>query len=260
MASRAARIVGRLEQLLDTDLLTAAHPEKNLLLLVSAGIADAHLEHEPVELCLRQRVGALALDWVLGGQYQERLIQRVGSAADGDLVFLHGLQQRGLHLGRCAVDLVRQDDLGEQRPLLDVKLLALLVEDHRSDHVGGEEIGRELNPGERGVDDLRQRPDGEGLGQSGNAFEQDVATGEQPHQQPLDHGVLPHDAPGHFLENPRDRQQLRRLRGQLRGAHSSVAPRGSVSGIAGYDLACAVFRTPGRGYRFQCPPGPGEPP
>ena len=80
-------------------------------------VADPELEHEAVELGLGQRIGALLLDRVLGGQHEERLGQRVGLPADGDLVLLHGLQQRGLGLGRGAVDLVGQHDVGEDRPL-----------------------------------------------------------------------------------------------------------------------------------------------
>ena len=87
------------------------------------GIPDPHLEHEAVELGLGQRIGALVLDRVLGGEDHERLLQRIGRAADRDLMLLHRLEQRGLHLGGRAVDLVRQDDLGEERPLLDVELL-----------------------------------------------------------------------------------------------------------------------------------------
>ena len=36
-------------------------------------------------------------------------------AADGDLAFLHGFEQRGLGLGRRAVDFVGQHDVGEDR-------------------------------------------------------------------------------------------------------------------------------------------------
>ncbi len=184
------------------------------------GIAHPHLEHEAVELRLGQRIGALVLDRVLGGEHQERLLQRIGGAADGHLMLLHRLEQRGLHLGRRAVDLVGQDDLGEQRPLLDVESWRLLVEDHRADHVGREQVGRELDPGERCVDDLRQGPHRQRLGQAGHALEQDVAAGEQPDQQPLDHGVLSHDPAGHFLEDALHGQRLGRLVGQLRRAHA----------------------------------------
>ena len=43
---------------------------------VAARIADHDLEHEPVDLRLGQRIGALLLDRVLRGQHEERLRQR----------------------------------------------------------------------------------------------------------------------------------------------------------------------------------------
>ena len=79
------------------------------------GLADAHVEQEAVELGLRQRIGAFVLDRVLRRHHQEWPRQRVGRAADGDLLFAHRLQQRRLHLRRRAVDLVGQDEVVEQR-------------------------------------------------------------------------------------------------------------------------------------------------
>ncbi len=87
------------------------------------------------------------------------------------------------------------------RPLLDPEFLGLLVEDHGADHIGRQQIGRELDPGERGVDDLGQGPHRERLGQPGHPFEQDVAAGEQPDQQPLDHRLLADDPPGDLADH-----------------------------------------------------------
>ena len=89
----------------------------DLHLLLGGGVAHVHQEHEAVELRLGQRVGALLLDGVLGGEDQERQVQRVGAAAGGDAVLLHRLQQRGLRLRRGAVHLVGEDDVGEERAL-----------------------------------------------------------------------------------------------------------------------------------------------
>ena len=58
------------------------------------------------------------------------------------------------------------------------------------DEVGGHEVGRELQAGERAADDLRHRLRGEGLGQPRRAFEQAVAAGEPADEEPLDHAVL----------------------------------------------------------------------
>ena len=135
-------------------------------------------------------------------------------------MLLHGLEKSRLHLRGRAVDLVGQNDLGEERALLDVELLGLLVEDHGPDEVSGEQIGRELNPGERRADDLGQGAHGEGLGQARHAFEQDMAAGQQPDEEALDHGILAHDASRHLLEDRLHRQGRGRLVGQLRQTHA----------------------------------------
>ncbi len=86
-------------------------------LLVGHGrVADVELHEESVELGLRQRVGALVLDRVLGRDDEERLRERVADTVDAHLAFLHRLEQRGLGLRRRAIDLVGQDEVGEDGP------------------------------------------------------------------------------------------------------------------------------------------------
>ena len=65
----------------------------------------------------------------------------------------HDLEQRRLHLGGRAVDLVGEHEVREHRAPLDVELLARRAPDARADDVGGNEVGRELEPGERAADD-----------------------------------------------------------------------------------------------------------
>ena len=57
-------------------------------------------------------------------------------AADRDLSLLHRLEQRALHLRRCAIDLVGEDEVREHRVERDLELPMLLVEDARADDVG----------------------------------------------------------------------------------------------------------------------------
>ena len=59
------------------------------------------------------------------------------------------------------------------------------------------------------------------LARPGHALEQDVSPGEQAHQEPLHHGVLPHDAARDFLEDGLHGKRLNRSVGQLRGAHAA---------------------------------------
>ena len=89
---------------------------QQLQLVGFRGVADGHPEHEAVELGLGERVGPLRLDRILGGQNKERSFQDVADPVRGDLPLLHGLQYRGLGLGRGPVDLVAQHQVGEDRP------------------------------------------------------------------------------------------------------------------------------------------------
>ena len=79
------------------------------------GYAHVQLEHEAVDLRLGQRIRPFLLDGVLRGEHEERLGQLERLPADGDLLLLHRLEQRRLHLGRRAVDLVGEHDVGEDR-------------------------------------------------------------------------------------------------------------------------------------------------
>ncbi len=83
-----------------------------------------------------------------------------------------------------------------------MKLLGLLVEDHGPDHVGGKQVRRELDPGKAGLKDFGQSPHREGLGQTGNPFEEDVTAGQEPDEEPFDHGGLAHYPAPHLLGNP----------------------------------------------------------
>jgi hypothetical protein len=170
----------------------------DIALLLFLGVRDFGFEHETVHLRLGQRVGALLLQRVLGGQHQERLGQRVGLVADGHLTLLHGFEQGALHLGRRAVDFVRKHEVGEDRPLADGELLVALRVDQRADEVGGQQVGGELDARETGIDGFGQRGDGERLGQSGHPFEQDVAVGEQADEQRVHQVGLSHDDLAHL--------------------------------------------------------------
>ena len=128
-------------------LLTAGSPPPgevhahDVALLLLLGVGYFGFEHETVHLRFGQRVGSLLLQRVLRGQHQKGLRQRIGVVADGHLTLLHGLQQCRLHLGRGAVDFVRQHEVGEYGAFLDDELLVLLRVDQRTDQVGRQQVG-----------------------------------------------------------------------------------------------------------------------
>ena len=79
--------------------------------------------------------------------------------ADRHPPLLHRFQQGALHLGACAVDLVGQQQVREDRALVDPEIAGPLVEDLRAEDVGGEQVDRELDPGEVQVDRLGEHRD-----------------------------------------------------------------------------------------------------
>ena len=82
------------------------------------------LEEEAIELRFGQRIGALHLERVLRGQHEERLLEGMRRAPDRDAMLLHRLEQRALRLGRGAVDLVGEHDVGEDRALAELERVA----------------------------------------------------------------------------------------------------------------------------------------
>ena len=121
--------------------------------------------------------------------------------------------KRALHLRGGAVDLVGQQQVREDRPLVDAELVGPLVEDLRADDVGRKQVDGELDAGEMEVDRLGEDRDQQGLGQPGHALKQQVAAGEQGDQQPLDDHVLADDHGPHALADRAD--ELERLSGNL---------------------------------------------
>ena len=103
-------------------------------------------------------------------------------AVDGDLVLLHRLQQRGLGLGACPVDLVREQDLREHRPGPELELAYLLVEGADTGDVRGQQVWRELDAAERAVEGARERLGEHGLAHAGHVLDQEVAFTQQSDQ------------------------------------------------------------------------------
>jgi len=118
----------------------------------------------------------------------------VGRVPDRDLALLHRLEQRRLDLGRSAVDLVRQHQVGEDRAAVRDEGRSLRVEDLGAGDVRREHVGRELEALEGAADDAGKRPHGQRLGKARNALQQDVAAAQQRDQQRLHQPLLPdHD-------------------------------------------------------------------
>jgi hypothetical protein len=109
---------------------------EHLGLGVLIGIADLHLDHEPVELGVRQWISAFVLDGVLGGDHAERLREVARHPVHSHRALLHRLQERALGLGACAVDLIREHHVGEDGPGPELEVPLALVVDVETGHVG----------------------------------------------------------------------------------------------------------------------------
>ena len=176
-------------------------------LVVLGQVIDDHVEHEAVELRLGQRIGAFHLDRVLRGQDEERLFQRIAAPAGRDLVLLHRLQQRGLRLGRRAVDLVGEDHVGEDRPLHEGELPAVggLLEDLRAGDVRRHQVGRELDAPKFEVEDLRDDLTSSVFASPGAPVIRQWPPANKRDEDLLDHLLLADDHLAQFRENSRPR-------------------------------------------------------
>ena len=70
---------------------------------------------------LGQPVGAVQVDRVLGGDDQEGAGHRIADGVDGDLAFLHDLEQGRLGLRGRPVDLVAEHQVGEDRAPVELE-------------------------------------------------------------------------------------------------------------------------------------------
>ncbi len=112
---------------------------------------------------------------------------------DRHLSLLHHLEQGRLHLGRSAVDLVGEQEVAEDRTEVGLEVGLVRAEHARPDEVARDEVGRELHALERAAEHGGRGLDRERLREAGHALDQEVATGEQANEHPLEHLLLTGD-------------------------------------------------------------------
>src|SRR4051812_5449261 len=94
---------------------------------------------------------------VLRGNDDKWQRQRPRDALDRDLLLGHRLEQCRLGLWRGTIDLVREYDIRKYRPRFPLKIPTPLVEDRKSDHIGRQQIGGELDTLKRQLKSTSQR-------------------------------------------------------------------------------------------------------
>ena len=114
-------------------------------------------------------------------------------AGDRDVLLLHGLQQGRLGARAGAVDFVGHQQLAEDRALHEAELPAALVglfEDFGADDVGGHQVGGELDAALVKAENTAERGRKLGLGKTGRADQQGMATRQNGGERELDHFLL----------------------------------------------------------------------
>src|SRR5262249_23108478 len=153
----------------------------------------------------RKRVGTLHLNRVLGGQHEERFWERIGRALHCYAAFLHRLKQRRLSLGRGAINLVGENDVGEQGSSNELKLpvscCPVFFDYIGSGDIRRHQVRRELNSLEGQIENICNRPDQQRLGQSRHTGYQGVAPDKQGDQCLIDYLVLSDYDFAHLAQN-----------------------------------------------------------
>ncbi len=234
-------------------------PLEHLPLVVRRRVAEARPQHEAVELRLRERIGALVLDRVLGREDEERRLEAARRPVERDLSFLHRLQERRLGLRRGAVDLVREEQVREDGAGAKLELELSLVPDRRARHVARQQVGRELDAGEAQARDRGERPGGERLREARDVLEQDVPVGEQAGEDECQPVPLADDRALDLVED------VTRPRGEVGQVHASRSRPSTRCSIVSTDSPGAVLsagagrsgrRAPRRRDRRAPPRGP----
>ena len=91
-------------------------------------------DEEAVELGLGEGEGSGGGGVVLGGDDEEGLGESVGLSVDCDLAFVHRFEERGLGAGGGSVDLIGEEEVGEdgagdELELAIVRAVKLVAED-----------------------------------------------------------------------------------------------------------------------------------
>ena len=107
----------------------------------SDGISDANLQQKAVQLRLGQRIGAFEVHRILGGKDGEPGGQRAADAVAGDLALFHAFEQRGLGARRHAVDLVHEQQVGEDGAGMEGEGVGAGAQDGGAQNVGRHQVG-----------------------------------------------------------------------------------------------------------------------
>ncbi len=183
------------ENLLGLGAVIGGGAAEHLYLFGNFRVINGDQIHEAIKLRLGKIVGAFLFDGILRGEDKKERFEAIALVADRNLLFLHGLQKSRLRLGRRAVDLVGENDVGEDRAGHEHELAAaacrVLLDNLCTGDVRGHEIRRELHPLERNSHDLRDGGHQKSLGQTRDAHKEGVVMAEDALQSEIYQFLLP---------------------------------------------------------------------
>src|SRR5258707_10422091 len=130
---------------------------------------------------------------ILRCDHKKRSRQFVRMSVHSDLTFVHRLKQCGLRFRRGAIDLIGEQNIGEDRSALELELLLQRRIYRDSQHVGRKHVTGELHALKGAIDGAGESLSQRGLADSGNAFDQKMAAGENADQRQANHIVLAAD-------------------------------------------------------------------
>ena len=103
-----------------------------------------------------------------------------------------------MHFGGSAVDLIGEDEVGEDGAEFRSKGFLIGVVDHGAEEIGREEIGGELNAGKVGLQGTGEGFDGQGLCKAGDPFKKNMAVTEKADEELVDEVFLSNEDACHF--------------------------------------------------------------
>ena len=160
---------------------------------------DAH--QKTVELRFGQRVRANLVKRVLRGDHKKRLGQGARFAFDADLLLLHGFEQGALRFGAGPVDLVGQQNLGEQGAGVEHKArLGRLVHRHAR-QVARHQVRGKLHPRKLQAQAFGQGVRQGGFAHAGHVLNQQVAARQHAGQRILQLPRLAHNHRAELRQN-----------------------------------------------------------
>src|SRR5579883_18877 len=168
-------------------------PGQNGDLITLTRVAQIDPEQEPVELGFRKREGSFVFDRVLSSQDDKWLGKSIGRAVNRHLSLFHTFEERRLCLRSGSINLIGQDDLGDDRAGAILELLLTLIVDRNAGHIAWEEVWGELNASKCAADRAGKSLGEDGLPDAGNVLDQHVSLAEQRDKSELDFVVLPDD-------------------------------------------------------------------